>query len=63
MGWVKNFLNPESELRINIKDIKKNKFYLEEEKLFHKMEDFNYIKDHYKKSLSSCKNYCEHSKK
>ena len=52
---IKSLLNPEPKLRIDIKDIKKNKFYLEGEKLFHKMEDFNYIKDHYKKSLSSNK--------
>ena len=49
---IKNLLNPEPKLRIDIKDIKKNKFYLDGEKLFHRMEDFNYIKDHYKKSLS-----------
>lgn len=53
---IKNLLNPDPKLRIDLKDIKKNKFYLEGEKLFHKMEDFNYIKDHYKKSISSNKN-------
>jgi len=52
---IKNLLNPDPKLRIDIKDIKKNKFYLDGEKLFHRMEDFNYIKDHYKKSLSSNK--------
>ena len=52
---IKNLLNPEPKQRIDIKDIKKNKFYLEGEKLFHRMEDFNYIKDHYKKSLSNNK--------
>ena len=53
---LKNLLNPEPKLRIDIKDIKKSKFYLSGEKLFHRMEDFNYKKDHYKKSLSSNKN-------
>ena len=52
---IKNLLNPDPKLRIDIKDIKKHKFYLDGEKLFHRMEDFNYIKDHYKKSLSSNK--------
>ena len=52
---IKNLLNPDPKSRIDIKDIKKHKFYLDGEKLFHRMEDFNYIKDHYKKSLSTIK--------
>ena len=49
---IKNILNSEPELRIDIEQIKKNEFYLKGEKLFNIMEKNNVIDDNHKISYS-----------
>ena len=50
---IKNLLNPEPKLRIDIEQIKKNEFYLKGEKLFNIMEKNDIIDDNHTIS-SSC---------
>jgi hypothetical protein len=49
---IKNILNPEPELRIDIDQIKKNEFYLKGEKLFNIMEKNDVIDNNHKISYS-----------
>ena len=48
---IKSILNPNPNSRIDLKQIKENKFYIKGEKLFLKMEINNYIEDRHNKQI------------